>query len=124
MPDECAGRGWRVPGAPYSGRGLCERAIRHLKATGLSHLPSESFTQNTAWLTALLLAGDLLAWLKGLCLPEPLRRAEPPRLRYTLLHVPARRTILRLPRTWPRAEALVTAFARCAGLPRPAPAVG
>lgn len=116
--------------ALYRGRGRCEQAIRDLKATGLTHLPSESFTQNAAWLTAVLMAGDLLAWLKGLCLPEPLRRAEPPRLRYTLLHVPARRirsgrrTILRIPRTWPWAEALVTAFARCVGLPRPAPAVG
>jgi hypothetical protein len=112
--------------ALYRGRGRCEQAIRDLKATGLTHLPSASFAVNQAWLTAVLMAGDLLAWTRGLLLADPLRRATAPRLRYTLLHTAgrlvrsARRTTLRLPRAWPWAEALRQAFARCARLAKAA----
>ena len=113
--------------ALYRGRGRCEQAIRDLKATGLTHLPSAAFALNHAWLTAVLLAGDLLAWARGLLLTGALRRATAPRLRYTLLHTAgrlvrsARRTTVRLPRGWPWAEALRGAFARCARLPMAAP---
>lgn len=108
--------------ALYRGRGRCEQAIRDLKATGLTHLPSAGFAFNQAWLTAVLLAGDLLAWTRGLLLTGALPRATAPRLRYTLLHTAgrlvrsARRTTVRLPWTWPWAEALRGAFARCARL--------
>jgi hypothetical protein len=56
-----------------------------------------------------------------------LARAEPKRLRYRLLHQAgriarsARKTRLRLERTWPWAQALVEAFARIRALPSPAP---
>lgn len=88
--------------AVYRGRGRCECAIRDTKDTGLAHWPSASFAINQAWLTAVLIAGDLLAWLKGLCLAGELRTAEPKRLRYARLHVvgvvvrSARRTLLRI----------------------------
>lgn len=73
--------------ALYRVRGRCDQAIRDLQDTGLAHLPSAAFAMNQAWLTAVLLAGDLLAWLKGLCLPANLlQHAEPKRLRYRLLH--------------------------------------
>lgn len=104
--------------AVYRGRGRCECAIRDTKDTGLAHLPSASFAINQAWLTAVLIAGDLLAWLKGLCLAGELRTAEPKRLRYALLHVAgvvvrsARRTLLRIADGWPWAAALVAAFAQ------------
>jgi hypothetical protein len=113
--------------ALYRGRGRCEQAIRDLKATGLTHLPSAGFAFNQAWLTAVLLAGDLLAWTRGLLLTGALRRATAPRLRYALLHTAgrlvrsARRTTVRIPRTWPWAEALRGAFTRCARLPAAAP---
>jgi Transposase DDE domain group 1 len=104
--------------ALYRGRGRCECAIRDAKDTGLSHFPSSSFAINGAWLTVVLMAGDLLAWTKGLCLDDDLQRAEPKRLRYTLLHTAgivvhsARRTTLRLAEGWPWADQLVAAFGR------------
>ena len=71
--------------ALYRGRGRMECRIRDAKDTGLANLPSHSFTINTAWLTLVLIAADLLAWTKTLCLDGELATAEPKRLRYTLL---------------------------------------
>jgi hypothetical protein len=102
----------------YRGRGRCECAIRDSKDTGLGHFPSASFAINAAWLTLVLMAGDLLAWTKGLCLNGDLAKAEPKRLRYTLLHTAgvvvrsARRTTLRLSESWPWTDQLVEAFGR------------
>lgn len=65
-----------------------------------------------------LVAHDLLAWARHLCLDDELARAEPKRLRYCLLHVAgqltrsARTTTLRFAQSWPWARDLVTAFAR------------
>lgn len=104
--------------ALYRGRGRAERAICDAKDTGLSNLPSTSFAINAAWLTEVLIASDLLAWTKGLCLEGELARAEPKRLRYALLHAAGvlvhsgRRTILRVAEGWPWADELVAAFGR------------
>lgn len=104
--------------ALYRGRGRCECAIRDAKDTGLAHLPSANFTINRAWLALVLVAGDLLAWMKGLCLQGELARAEPKRLRYTLLHAAgvivrsARRLTLRIAAGWAWADELVRAFGR------------
>ena len=54
--------------ALYRGRGRCERRICDAKDTGLTNLPSASFAINAAWLALVLIAGDLLVWMKGLCL--------------------------------------------------------
>ncbi len=76
---------------------------------------------NQAWLVEVLIAGDLLAWAKGLCLDGELAHAEPKRLRYRLLHTAAivvrsaRRTTLRIAEGWPWAEELVAAFGRLPG---------
>jgi hypothetical protein len=113
--------------ALYRGRGRMECRIRDAKDTGLANLPSHDFTINTAWLALVLIAADLLAWLKALCLQGELANAEPKRLRYTLLHTAgvlvrsARRTTLRLAVGWPWATDLLTAFARLPGW-APAPA--
>jgi hypothetical protein len=104
--------------ALYRGRGRCECAIRDSKDTGLSNLPSADFAINQAWLVVVLMAGDLLAQLRGLCLTGDLARAEPKRLRYCLLHAAgdivrsARRTTLRIADGWPWADELVVAFGR------------
>ena len=104
--------------ALYRGRGRCERRICDAKDTGLTNLPSASFAINAAWLVLVLIAGDLLVWMKGLCLEGELARAEPKRLRYTLLHTAgvlvrsARRTTLRIAEGWPWADDLVAAFTR------------
>jgi hypothetical protein len=102
----------------YRGRGRCECSIRDAKDTGLANLPSADFAINQAWLTVVLLAGDLLAHMRNLCLEGELSRAEPKRLRYCLLHAAgvlvrsARRTTLRIAEGWPWAQQLVAAFGR------------
>ena len=107
--------------ALYRGRGRCECAIRDAKDTGLANLPSAEFAINQAWLVEVLIAGDLLAWTRCLCLDGELARAEPKRLRYTLLHTAAiivrsaRRTTVRIAEGWPWADELVAAFGRIPG---------
>lgn len=102
-----------------------EDRIRCAKDTGLDHFPSRSFGVNTAWLTVVMLAVDLMAWTQHLLLHGDLAKAEPKTLRYRLLHVAARltrgqrRLWLRIQRSWPWAHDLVAAFAQLATLPAP-----
>jgi hypothetical protein len=115
-PGSMPGTG-RMPGV--------EDRIRCAKDTGLGHFPSRSFAINQAWLTVVMLAGDLMAWTQQLLLHGDLAKAEPKALRYRLLHVAARltrgqrRVWLRIQRTWPWARDLASAFARLAQLPVP-----
>ena len=110
--------------ALYRGRGRCEQVIRDLKDTGLAPLPSAALATNQAWLTAVLIAGDLLAWFRGIGLAGALRGATPARLRYTLLHVggwlirTGRRVVVRVAAAWPWSGPLMAAVARCAALSR------
>ena len=104
--------------ALHRGRGRAEKRICDAKTTGLSNLPSKDFAINIAWVQLVLVAQDLLAWTKLLCLDGDLARAEPKRLRYTLLHAAAiivrggRRTRLRIAAGWPWTDQLVNAFTR------------
>jgi hypothetical protein len=105
-----------------------EDRIRCGKDTGLGHFPSRTFGINAAWLTAVMLAVDLIAWTQTILLHDAatLAKAEPKTLRYRLLHVAARlvrggrRRRLRLDAQWPWAAQLAAAFDRCAALPQPA----
>jgi hypothetical protein len=104
-----------------------EDRIRTGRATGLGRLPSRSFAINQAWLTATMIANDLLALTRTLLLHDTLlARAEPKTLRYRLLHVAARltrgqrRLRLRIDQHWPWAHQLAAAFVRLAALPIPA----
>jgi hypothetical protein len=103
-----------------------EDRIRAAKDTGLARFPSHHATINTAWLTTVMIAVDLLAWTRLLLLDGPLAVAEPKTLRYRLLHVAARltrsarRVVVRLDHAWPYARELLTAFTRLAALPTPA----
>jgi Transposase DDE domain group 1 len=103
-----------------------EDRIRTGKDTGFGRFPSRHFAINTAWLELALTGIDLLAWTQTLLLQGELAAAEPKKLRYRLLHVPARITCsarrlqLRIAQRWPWADHLATAFARLAALPRPA----
>lgn len=100
------------------GRGRAEKLICNLKDTGLANLPSADFAINQAWLTTALVAHDLLAWTRMICLDGDLARAEPKKLRYCLLHAAGivarsgRRIRLRIAETWPWATELVNAFNR------------
>jgi hypothetical protein len=102
-----------------------EDRIRTGKDTGFGRFPSRLFAINAAWLELALTGIDLLAWTQHLLLHGELAAAEPKKLRYRLLHVPARitrsarRTRLRIATNWPWAADLVTAFTRLAQLPRP-----
>ena len=101
------------------GRGRAEKLICNLKDTGCTNLPSADFGINHAWLTTTMIAHDLLIWTQLLCLDGDLARAEPKRLRYTLLHAAGliartgRQTRLRIAAGWPWADHLVDAFDRC-----------
>lgn len=103
-----------------------EDCIRNAKNTGLGHLPSANFEINQAWLLAAAIAADLLTWLRLLALTGALASAEPKTLRYRLLHVAARlvrgqrRRKIRIPSTWPWAQALREALTATLTLPRPA----
>ena len=94
----------------------------------MRNLPFGDFASNEVWLELVLIAQDLFAWSRSLLLEGELAKAEPKRLRHRLLHVAGRlartgrRLILRLPRTWPWAEALLAAFRRLRALPAAAPA--
>jgi hypothetical protein len=104
--------------ALYRGRGRAEKRICDAKDIGLSSLPSHRFAINAAWLAVVLIAQDLLAWTKLLCLEGELAHAEPKRLRYCLWHTAGmvarggRRTRLRLSQSWPWSPQLVAAFMR------------
>jgi hypothetical protein len=103
-----------------------EDRIRHAKDSGLGRFPSREFAINTAWLGAVQIAADLIAWLRLIGLNQTaLASAEPKTLRYRLLHVPARLTRsarqrrLRIPASWPWVDDVVKVFARIAAIPQP-----
>lgn len=107
----------------HRSRAAVEDAIRCAKASGLRNLPFRAFSPNAAWLELVLLGCDLVAFTKNLLLDGELAICEPKRLRYRLFHVAgrivshARRVSLRLPQSWPWADALVWAFTRLQALP-------
>ncbi len=104
-------------------RARVEDRIRCGKECGMRNLPFGDFRANEVWLELSLIAQDLLAWSEALLLDGELSLAEPKRLRQRLLHVAGRiarsgrRKIMRLPRSWPWADALRDAFARLGALP-------
>jgi len=112
--------------ARHRGHARVEDRIRTGKDTGMDKLPFRDFAMNAVWLELSLIAQDLLAWSKAICLDGELAACEPKRLRYRLLHVAgrlafhARQAILHLDRDWPWAAALAAAFDRLAALPPPA----
>lgn len=109
--------------AVYRGRGRAEKSICDAKDLGLANLPSADFAINTAWVTLVAIAQDLLAWTRILCLTGDLQRAEPKRLRYCLLHTAAvlarsgHTTKMHFAAGWPWTPHLVDAFAKLAAAP-------
>ena len=102
----------------HRGHARVEDRIRAAKDMGLRNLPFRDVVSNEAWVEIVLAAMDLVAWTKSLRLEGELRRAEPKRLRFALLHVAARvvrtgrQIVVRLQRSWPWADALAAAFKR------------
>jgi len=104
--------------ARHRGHARVEDRIRCAKDMGLANLPFHDFTANAAWLEMVLVAQDLVAWTKALCLQGELATAEPKRLRFALWHTAGRlvrrgrKLILRLAADWPWAKELQGAFRR------------
>ncbi|UUZ46410.1 IS1380 family transposase [Janibacter limosus] len=105
-----------------------EDRIRHAKDSGLRRFPSREFAINQTWLTLVQIAADLTAWTRLLAMTgdaQPPAACEPKALRYRFLHVPARlthgarRRRLQVPKTRPRAAAIVAVFANIAAIPPP-----
>jgi hypothetical protein len=109
--------------ARHRGHARIEDRIRCAKDTGLRNLPFGDFANNACWVELICLAQDLIAFTQGLVLEGELAKAEPKRLRYTLLHTAgrltttSRRTTLALQREWPWATALAAAFAKLRSFP-------
>jgi hypothetical protein len=103
--------------ARHRGHARVEDRIRCAKDTGLRNLPFPAFENNACWVELVLMAQDLIAFTQGLAITGDLAKAEPKRLRYSLLHVAGRltssgrTTTLRLQREWPWAQELADAFA-------------
>jgi hypothetical protein len=126
LPERTAG--WRGQpayiDAAHRVHARVEDRIRTGKDCGIGHFPSRDFQINAAWLAVSLIAATLLCWLRLLALDGQLARAEPKALRYRILHAAARlvrggrRRTLQIPRTWPWADAIVTAWARISALPQ------
>src|SRR5512133_3719738 len=97
-----------------------EDRIREGKAAGLRNLPCRGFAENSAWLEAVLAAADLVCWAKLICFAHmpSLARCEIAAFRYRVLHVAAqltrsaRRTCLRIDRTWQWAAQIAAGFHR------------
>ncbi len=108
--------------ARHRGHANVENRIKNLKDIGEARLPFTGFVTNAAWFQLMLVAALLLAGLQLLLLDGDLAVAEPRRLRYTLLHAAARvirrarRTILRLPASWPWTADLLGAYQRLGAL--------
>jgi hypothetical protein len=121
-------RGWRGQlayiDAAHRVHARVEDAIRTGKDCGLGRFPSFDFAINSAWLAASLTAATLLSWLRLIALDGDLARAEPKTLRYRILHTAGklvrggRQRRLKIPATWPWANAIATAWTRITALPQ------
>jgi hypothetical protein len=121
-------RGWRAQlgyiDAAHRVHARVEDGIRTGKACGIGRFPSHDFAMNSAWLAVSLIAAALLSWLRLIALDGDLARAEPKTLRYRILHAAGklvrggRRRKLKIPGTWPWADAIATAWARITALPQ------
>lgn len=108
--------------ARHRGHARVEDRIKDARECGLAKFPCYRFDHNQAWLMAVLIACDLMAWTKRLCLDSEMAIAAPKRLRYCLLHVAAtlarhaRRLTMRLQESWPWSIELAAGFDRLRAL--------
>ena len=97
-----------------------EDRIREGKQAGLRNFPCRGWAENSAWLEAVLAAADLICWAKLICFARApsLARCEIAALRYRVLHAAAqltrsaRRTCLRIDRSWRWAAQIAEGFRR------------
>ena len=97
-----------------------EDRIREAKASGLRNFPCHGQAMNAAWLEVVLTAVDLVTWTQLISFADTpaLARCEIHTFRYRVLHVAARitrgarRTHLRLDKTWRWAAQIAAGFHR------------
>lgn len=100
-----------------------ENRIKNLKDTGLDRLPFHAFDANQVWVELIVVAALLLAAIQTLIDDDELSVAEPRRLRFALLHIAARivhharRTWLKLDRSWPWTPHLLAVYDRLSTIP-------
>ncbi|WP_419945775.1 IS1380 family transposase [Candidatus Poriferisodalis sp.] len=111
--------------AAYRSHARVELAAGDLKAGGLAHSPSASFTANAAWLACAALAHNIARWTARIGqVHDPRKLTVAATTARRLLTVPGRlvnrssRPTLRLPAQWPRADTFTTALQHTRNLPQ------
>jgi hypothetical protein len=109
--------------ADHRRHAVVEQTIAELKSAGLAHLPSGSFMANAAWLALTVMAHNL-GRAVGQLAGQELEKATAATLRRTVFTTPGRlvhsgrRRHLRLPASWPWAEAINTALTKIGAIPQ------
>lgn len=103
---------------------VVELVIRDLKhGAGAIHMPSGSFNANAAWLTATVMAHNLVRWTQILGDPNGDTTTTLPTFRTRVVSVPGRlvnlggRFVLRLPKRWPFQQRFTTIITNITALP-------
>jgi hypothetical protein len=108
--------------ADHRRHAVVEQSIAELKSAGLAHLPSGNFMANAAWLALTVMAHNLGRGV-GILAGADLERATAATLRRKVFTMPGRlvhtgrRRHLRLPASWPWAEAINTALTSIHAIP-------
>jgi len=108
--------------ADHRRHAIVEQTIAELKSAGLAHLPSGHFMANAAWLALTVMAHNLGRAVGQLAGPD-LERATAATLRRKVFTMPGRlvhtgrRRHLRLPASWPWAQAITAALDRIYAIP-------
>lgn len=101
---------------------VVEQTIAELKSAGLAHLPAGNFMANAAWLALTVMAHNLGRAVGQLAGPD-LDTATSATLRRKVFTMPGRlvhsgrQRRLRLPASWPWADAITTALDRIHAIP-------
>jgi len=108
--------------ADHRRHAIVEQRIAELKSAGLAHLPSGNFMANATWL-ALTVVAHNLGRAVGLLAEHDLERATAASLQRKIFTIPGRlvhsgrRRHLRLPASWPWAEAIERAIENIQAIP-------
>lgn len=117
-----AGSAWALD-EQHRAHAVVELSIRDLKAGPLAHLPSGSFSANSAWLQCAVLAHNLIRWTRILGEHTPNELVVAKTFRTRLIGVPARlvnrsgQLTLRFPARWPWAQRFLATLDTLRALP-------